>query len=153
MAGTKIDPRVRAEFKEIARNIVLRDRQAKKLGRAQNTIGDIERAMVTAFRFGQEVGDQPIPSIEPDADAALAWEVVPPRGRQTLDGMCWRPAGSDTEMPIGLRRVEVDGRERWARVYRSGIVDSYPIHPHGVNPLCKLGVLEASESDADLLIL
>lgn len=153
MAGAKIDPRVRAEFKELARNIVLRDRQARKLGRSQNTIGEIERAMMTAFRFGQEVGDQPSPFAEPDEGAAIEWEIIPPRGRQTLDDMTWRPAGFDVETPLGLRRVEIEGRERWSRVYRSGVVDNRPMHPSGVNPLRKLGVLEPSEGDSDLLVL
>lgn len=33
--GSKIDPWLQAEFKEIARSIIARDRQAKKLGRSQ----------------------------------------------------------------------------------------------------------------------
>jgi hypothetical protein len=142
---------LRAEFKEMARNIVLRDRQARKLGRSQNTIGEIERAMAWAFRFGQELGEQPIPAMSPEA--AIDWELIPPRGRQVLDDMTWSPPGFDVEKPLGLRRVEVDGRERWARVYRNGVIDNRPIHVSGVNPLRKLGLLAPSSEDSELMVL
>lgn len=39
--GSKIDPRLQAEFTKIARSIIARDRQAKKLGCSEKTIGDI----------------------------------------------------------------------------------------------------------------
>ena len=40
--------KMRALFREAARDIVARDREARKGGRTQNTIGEIERAMVKA---------------------------------------------------------------------------------------------------------
>ena len=45
---------MRALFREAARDIVARDREARKGGRTQNTIGEIERAMVKAYVCGQE---------------------------------------------------------------------------------------------------
>lgn len=46
--------KMRALFREAAREIVARDREARKGGRTQNTIGEIERAMVKAYVCGQE---------------------------------------------------------------------------------------------------
>ncbi|MGO1164722.1 hypothetical protein ACTOV4_22930 [Brucella sp. C7-11G] len=56
MAQKKISARLRAEFKEVARQIISVDRMALKHGSSQNTIGAIERAMVDAFQLGQELG-------------------------------------------------------------------------------------------------
>jgi hypothetical protein len=51
MAGKRIDPRLRAAFKEQAREIIGRDRTARKHGWSQNTIGEIERVLSIAFAF------------------------------------------------------------------------------------------------------
>ena len=52
--AVKPSPRVRAEFREVARDIIAKDRRARKNGLSQNTIGEIERAMIKAFVIGQE---------------------------------------------------------------------------------------------------
>jgi hypothetical protein len=152
MAGVSIDPWLRAEFRETARTIVQRDRQARKLGHSQNTIAEIERAMAGAYRLGRDGGES-LPTAEPIAESAIDWAVIPPRARQALDDMTWCPVGFDVELPHGVRCVEIAGRERWARIFRSGQTDERAFHPSAIHPLCKLGLLEPVPDDPGLLVL
>ncbi|MDZ4843686.1 MAG: hypothetical protein SH859_16295 [Hyphomicrobium aestuarii] len=72
MTGKSLDPRLRAEFREAAREIIRLDRIARKHGTSQNTIGEIERAMVRAFQLGQKFGIAPyVP-----AHLGMDWEEV-----------------------------------------------------------------------------
>lgn len=89
MATKRIDPRLRAQLKEIARDIISRDRSARKYGTTQNTIGEIERALVRAFRLGQDMGDLPFAPPRPD-HLGVGWEEVNPRGREVLRGLSYR---------------------------------------------------------------
>jgi hypothetical protein len=152
MARSKIDPRLRAEFKEIARSIIALDRQAKKLGRSQNTIGDIERALVGAFVFGQELGDAPytVPKAE---DAGTDWEEVPPRGRDVLTNLTYRSDQYKVTTAIGLRRVPGGGKARWGSQYESGYALDHTVADGSVSPLVRIGLLAPSEGDEELLVL
>ncbi|MEG3088352.1 hypothetical protein [Sphingomonas sp. PB4P5] len=110
MPATKIDPRLRVKFKEVAREIMSRDRMARRLGRSQNTIGEIERALVQAFAEGQDVGKSSAP--RPD-HLGMDWEEVPPRGRAVLSRLTDRHDQFEVTNPIGLRRVASGQQERW----------------------------------------
>lgn len=74
----KIDPSIRAMFKENARRIFSSDRAANRAGRSQNTIGEIERAMVEAYKLGQEG------KVPPADNDVVDWLVIPPRSRDVL---------------------------------------------------------------------
>lgn len=146
----RIEPRLRAEFREAARDIVNRDRSARKYGMSQNTIGEIERAMVRAFQLGEELGGATYASPRP-AHHGIDWEEVRPRGREVLMDLTFRSGGFDVVDPIGLRCVEMNGRERWATVYADGRQSDRTVAAGSVNPLVKAGLLE--KCDDGLLAL
>lgn len=76
-------PRMRALFREVARDIVARDREARKRGLTQNTIGEIERAMVKAYVCGQEALLDDRLSLRRPPDAPIDWLEIPPRARES----------------------------------------------------------------------
>jgi hypothetical protein len=152
MPRSKIDPRLRAEFKEIARSIISRDRRARKLGRSQNTIGDIERALVEAFVFGQELGDAPY-SVPGSAHSGIDWEQVPPRGREVLASLTYRNDQCEVSNAVGLRQLPSGEKTRWGSQYESGRVSGHTVADGGVSPLARLGLLAPSAQDHDLLVL
>lgn len=150
MAGKRIDPRLRAQFKEMARDIISRDRTARKYGSTQNTIGEIERALVRAFQFGQEIGEAPIAPPRPD-HLGIDWEEVSSRGRGVLMGLSYGSSGYNIDDAIGMRGFEQGGRTRWAEVKADGRTSDYSVAAGSVNPLLREGLLAAREDG--LLIL
>lgn len=143
----KPSTRVRAEFREVARDIIARDRRARKNGLSQNTIGEIERAMIKAFVVGQETlisghEDHRIPE-------SLDWLDVPPRARETLAHMTFsfsnrfRTALSDSHEQFAANELEVfevSGRKRWAFV-RQDVRSDRSVADGSVSPLLKLGLI------------
>jgi hypothetical protein len=146
MAGPRIDPRLRAELKEKARTIISRDRAARKHGWSQNTIGEIERALVDAFILGRD-GGEPVFAAQPKD--RLDWEEIPPRGRSLLTSLSFRPGPEGPHTPIGVRRLIVDGRERWAIVRANGDLEDRTVASGSVNPLLRLKLLIVSDDDPD----
>jgi hypothetical protein len=149
---TKIEPRLRAEFKELARDLVACDREAKRNQRSQNTIGEIERALVRAFLLGRELGASAYMPDRP-AELGIDWEEVPPRGRETLSSMTYRNKAFEVMNPVGLRRGTASGRDRWSHIYTDGRLSSHSVAAGSVNSLVALGLLAASEEDGDTLAL
>lgn len=141
--GAKIDKRIRTHFKEWARQIIARDREARKYGRSQNTIGEIERALVEAFLLGREIDDAAL-AVAQANDGFIDWIEIPPRARGTLFSISIKLSGSakrqSSSQAIYLERILIDGRYRWCadgddkhdRTFSDG----------GVIPLVKLGLLE-----------
>lgn len=152
MAGKRIDPRLRAEFKEQAREIIGRDRAARSHGWSQNTIGEIERALVRAFQLGQELGTMPFAPPRPE-HLGIDWEEVKPRGREVLMGLTYRSDAFEVENPIGLRRILDDGRTRWANVYADGRMSEHSVASGSVDPLVRLGLLAPSTVSDETLAL
>lgn len=145
--AVKPSPRVRAEFREVARDIIAKDRRARKNGLSQNTIGEIERAMIKAFVIGQEtlISGQ----VGQRMPEALEWLDVPPRSRETLAHMTFsfssrfRTALSNShEQPVAneLEVFEVSGRKRWAFV-RENVLSDRSVADGSVSPLRKLGLI------------
>jgi hypothetical protein len=114
--------RVKAEFREMARDIIAKDRMARKLGRSQDTISEIARAIAKGYALGQEA------MLAGDAkrEEALEWIDVPPRARDVLSAMTFRmsriyrgpdePGDPDT----GADQIEVFEAlkgKRWALVH------------------------------------
>lgn len=143
----KPSQRMRAQFREIARDIIAKDRQARRNGLSQNTIGEIERAMVKAFVIGQEalLGDgqaNPTPR-------TVDWLDVPPRARDTLVYMTFAFSkrfitavrGAASEMGADeLEVFELSGRKRWA-VVRKNVHSDRTVADGSVAPLIKLGLV------------
>lgn len=150
MANKRIDPRLRAQFKETARIIISRDRTARKFGSTQNTVGDIERALVQAFQLGQEIGDSSFAPPRPD-HLGISWEEVNPRGREVLRGLSYGSSDYGIEDAIGMQSMELDGRTRWVKIYPDGRVSDHTVASGSVDPLVRLGLL-TSHGDG-LLVL
>ncbi|RWI48087.1 MAG: hypothetical protein EOR16_33625 [Mesorhizobium sp.] len=139
----KIDKRLRAHFNEWSRRIIASDRAARKYGRSQNTIGEIERALAEAFLLGRN-GGETVLSNEPSGKDFIEWIEIPPRARRTLfsisAGLGYHSKQRIASPPV-LERVLVGGRHRW-RVVGDNDKYSRPFSDGGVSPLMRLALLE-----------
>jgi hypothetical protein len=149
----KVDAGLRAQFREIAREIINRDRQARALGVSQNTIGEIERALVKAYLKGRS--GEPQLARDNDEDEFVDWIRLPPRAREALSSLLpyYRTLGEAAQAARYERLIE-DGRPRWREVdAETGAPKhgDYTIANGGVAPLVKLGLLAAVTEDGSLL--
>ena len=157
LKAQKPSQKVRALFREVARDIIARDRHARRIGVSQNTIAEIERAMAKAFAFDQEVmlnGEKsPIGSYDVD------WPDVPPRSRETLASMTFgllkRFTGIVTkhdrspEIEVAdIERFVESGRIRWSLV-RNNVRSERSVADGSAAPLIRLGLLHSSSEDTD----
>jgi hypothetical protein len=140
-----ITPHVRSQFRETARDIIAKDRSARKLGLSQNTIGDIERALAKAYALGHALqlgGSGHLGNLDV---THLEWVLVPPRSRQTLILMTHRLSKrlcidiSDRN-PNDIERVTEQGRTRWA-IVNNGSRERHLIADGSVAPLIRLGLI------------
>ena len=153
--ASKFDPNLRAQFREIAREIINRDRQARAFGRSQNTIGEIERALVKAYLAGRSHGHEPNQeNVEP---TGVDWVLLPPRARDTLRSLLsFHPAMGEAAEPARLRRLAENGRVRWQYINTKAgtpVYGEHTISDGGVAPLVKFGLLIAVEEDGNTLCL
>ena len=72
----RLDPQMRSLFREVARGIVARDRYARRHGLSQNTIGEIERALVRVYAQGRTSQTDSAPTGESHSEAIVDW-VIP----------------------------------------------------------------------------
>ena len=152
----KIDAGLRAAFKEHARRIIAQDRAARKYGRSQNTIGEIERALVQAFTLGRD-GGTITANTSPTSDAGdvVDWAMIPPRARDSLLHLSiWLCRGRGTPEPqIVAERVIVDGRERWRDIEDRGQPNPHTSSASSVNAFVGMGLLEFQGEDHGLLAI
>lgn len=151
----RLAPKMRSIFREVARDIIGRDRDARKYGRSQNTIGEIERALVNAYLMGQgSAANDTKPQEGPD-DSFIDWIEVPPRSRDTLSSMTASFSerfGALQDSALQIERFSADGRVRWATV-RNGIRNSHSVADGGVVPLIRLGLIAPVEGHQGLYAL
>lgn len=74
----------KGEFREVARDVVWKDRQSRKGGATVDTGGAITRAMEQAYKLGLKHGEKQLPegnaiSLHPDAPSP--WNSIPPKPR------------------------------------------------------------------------
>lgn len=119
----KVHQQIRTFCREEARRIIQKDRKAKKYGDSQNTIGEIERAMIAAYRMGLDgYGD---PERKPLHDK-IRWDDLPPRARDLLEwatGHASLRLGHGRETFYELQCEKVDGKMRWFVVSERGRSD------------------------------
>lgn len=117
----KVHQQIRSFCREEARRIIQKDRKAKKYGDSQNTIGEIERAMIAAYRMGLDgYGD---PERKPLHDK-IGWDDLPPRARELLEYATWhRTLRADPKAEVfdDLQQLSIDGKMRWATVNATGV--------------------------------
>jgi len=149
----KLDAQRKAEFKEVAREIINKDRYARSVGTSQNTIGAIERALVKAFLRGRSCGRLTVSETSPAK--FLEWILIPPRGRQTLASLLpFDPFTGVSGEAAMLKRVISDGTVRWQQICgRTGnpMHDDHVIAAGSVDPLIKLSLLIAKNEESSIL--
>lgn len=77
----------KAEFREVAREIVSKDREWRKVGRSVDTGGAITRAMEMAYKLGLSHGSNQVePATAPHAAGeGIAWTLIPSRSRSVFE--------------------------------------------------------------------
>jgi len=83
----------KGEFRELAREIVAKDRDCRKYGRPVNTAGSIVQAMEAAYKLGLTHGGSQAtsaatlrrPQVGPDG--AIPWNTIPPRPRSVFESI------------------------------------------------------------------
>ncbi len=155
MAGKKFDPILRAQFKEEARRILSLDRVANRMGRSQNTIGEIERAMVAAYKLGRQSGDV-VASVKEPEDC-VDWILIPPRSRDVLWHMTLSFSSFQTKptfVPDSLIRSDDEPKIRWFSLNKNGrSINDRGFQDGPVQKLVQMGLLATSQSDSNILDL
>lgn len=151
MGHGKISSEKRASYKEIARNIVGADRTARRNGTSQNTIGTIERALVSAFLDGRKHAAK----LEPENEE-VTWMQVPPRSRETLCDMTFRFSARSGNHENRADRIEVfteNGKQRWSIVDADGKRRERSVADGSVRPLIRLGLIDHMSDNSNLYAL
>lgn len=148
-----VPPKLRAEFKEVARYIIAADRHARRSGRSQNTIGEIERALVRTYLLGRAHNEIPPGGTKSTANEAIEWILIPPRARDTLWSMTCAQDRIPGRAPDQLLRYADGPKIRWRFIRPSGLSDDHSVADGSVRPLIKLGLLAAREEESDLFEL
>jgi hypothetical protein len=139
------DPYRKARFREIAREIVAKDRYNRKYGLSVDTAGAIANALERAYREGTRDGEHgPAPVIAQPDSGPMEWALIPPRPRDAFWTICLftlsrgdRPASGGRLVPAITER----GTPGWMldlqeRTYEKLFGD------RTIAPLMRLGLIE-----------
>jgi hypothetical protein len=147
--AAKFDPSTRARFREVARDIIAKDRWARRHSLTQNTIGEIERALVRAYELGVAFTSATITESKQVTEGPLEWIRIPPRCRQTLTSMsiCLsKRLGMGRSEPRQIECFTEDGRVRWAFVVDDAR-EIRSVSNGAASPLIGLGMIMAVDPD------
>jgi len=153
VSKSNITDNLKAEFKEVARNIVSKDRNARKSGHSNNTINDIERALVKAFRLGQEYISFDDSHSSPVVNDIIDWIEIPPRSRRTLADLttCFsRIYGRCREKPSHIERVISEKGCVWNIIHCEDVREQRHIANGSVAPLIRMRLLAPSAENAEI---
>lgn len=152
MAKDRVHPEQRAIYRETARRIVSADRAARKHGLSQNTIGEIERALVAAWQDGCRKGGM----IEKEESApGPTWLQLPARSRDTLLSLTFwfsKRYGKEDRADM-IECFAEGGKARWRKIDNSGQRDAHSVADGSVRPLVRLGLLASSPETPDIYSL
>ncbi len=153
MTMDKVHPEQRAIYRETARRIVSADRAARKHGLSQNTIGEIERALVAAWQDGCRKGGM----IEKEEAApGPTWLQLPARSRTTLESLTFwfsKRHGPAEDRADRIECFAEGGKPRWRRIDADGQRDAHSVADGSVRPLVRLGLLASSPETPDIYSL
>ena len=139
------DPRRKARFREIAREIVAKDRHDRKHGFTVNTAGAIAQALERAYRDGaRESATGPSPVAEQPDTGPVEWALIPPRPRNAFWSICLFTLGRDAGRPRDghlAPAVTERGTPGWTLVV-PGHSPHEVIGDRTITPLVRLGLLE-----------
>ena len=150
------DPYRKARFRELAREIVAKDRHNRKYGLSVDTAGAITNALERAYREGIHDGELgPAPVVAQPDSGPIQWELIPPRPRNAFWTICLftlsrgdRPVLDGRLVPAiterGTSGWMLDLKERfYEQVFANRTID----------PLMRLGLIEeASDVPAHRVI-
>lgn len=142
----RIEPELKAHFREVARNIIASDRNARKHGLSQNTIGDITHALSKVYVMGREgLGYSDLAVAQTSANV-VDWSTIPPRSRNTLEEMSCAMSKRLGLENIGIpdmERITLGRKLRWQFVQDGKATGSRTFSDGGVTPLIRMKLLEA----------
>lgn len=141
----------KARFREIAREIVAKDRYNRKYGISVHTAGAIANALERAYREGfRDSEHETVPIAEQPNNGPMEWALIPPRPRGAFWTICLftlsrgdRPAPGGRLVPATTER----GRLGWMldlqeRTYEKLFGD------RTIAPLLRLGLIEEASDDS-----
>lgn len=165
MPESRYDKLRKAEFRELARSIMSKDRDSKKYGFSVDTAGSIARALEQAYRRGRKESASGEPHVTTPRDKmAMDWILIPPRPRGAFWSICLTIFGSK-KIDVDLGRyvlAKYDGRPQnskhgWALCLLENCrLSQVRDNVWGYNtilPLIKCELLEAHKQYPELLVL
>jgi len=152
------DPYRKARFRELAREIVGKDRHDRRSGYAVDTAGGIARALEQAFREGFDAarisGPSPAAVVLPD-DGPMEWALIPPRPRTTFWSICLFCLGR-RDLPQSeaqlVPAITQRGTPGW-RLTTSNGRDIRVIGEKSIIPLVRLGLLTLTNETSPRLLV
>ncbi|MGF7212963.1 hypothetical protein GGE65_007599 [Skermanella aerolata] len=148
----------KVRFREMAREIVAKDRHDQRYGQVVDTAGAIARALERVYRQGFEDAQTDCPTAKPEVvpdEGAFEWTMIPPRPRTAFWSICLFCLGRGD-------RPDVDGymvpetTERGTPSWRLVAFNDRDIKVIGENtlkPLLRLGLLALTEDTPRRLIV
>lgn len=149
MPSTNLAPQLRAQFREIARDIISKDRFARKHGLSQNTIGEIERALMKAYTAGSMSQTNDKLDTAPQLESFVDWICIPPRSRETLIAMTHQLSvrfPTNNHELHQLERFMLGNKIQWAVLYPEGR-STHSIADGSVSPLIRMRLIVSVEGD------
>ncbi len=144
----RLDPQMRSVFREMARDIIARDRHSRRHGLSQNTIGAIEHALVKAYALGRGSQAGRTPTRRSHSGTVVDWISIPPRSRDTLVSMTASFSGrlvTPDYKPYEIERFSEDSRIRWA-IVSHGVREHRSIADGSAAPLVRMGLIAAVDA-------
>ncbi len=138
-----------AAFREIARDIVAKDRYDRRAGFSVDTAGAIARALEHAYAQGFAEAQVPpssssSPQAREDANGPVEWILIPPRPGHAFWTICLFSLGRDPAARDGTGRLYPtalpNGRPGW-RLVTERIREDKPFSEATLRPLLRLGLL------------
>ena len=147
----------RAHHREVAREIVWKDRTKRKYGHKVDTAGAIVRALEAAFSEGRNEGLQPIKPRQAPVSLAttfVEWITIPPRPRRAFWSICMASFGTRPEHEREARLVPaLTERSTPGWIVETDLMsrDTRPFAERSIAPLRRLGLLEILPDQSEYL--
>lgn len=144
------DPYRKARFREIAREVVAKDRYNRKYGLSVDTAGTIASALERAYREGMRDGQcDPAPMAEKHESGPIEWALIPPRPRNAFWSICLFSLGRSDRPALGGRLIPAvteRGTPGWKFVVPGDFSESV-FGERTITPLLRLGLIEVAADD------
>ena len=139
-------------FREVARDILWKDRDSRKYGASQDTGGSIARALEQAYKLGLAhatvVGMPELPKLR-DENAPVSWTSLPSRPRQAFDSIVrfeWLVVIAPNPKPFAAQPDVCACYWDWGERRRAGarieLARTYAIAT--LQPIVSIGLMEES---------